>query len=86
MDNLKKNLDSAKATLGPDPLKFAVILGSGTFAPVHKAHTGMFEVAKEKLTKAGFTVIGGFMSPCCDRYAQYKLQKDFIPAQHRSGA
>ena len=45
-----------------------VLLSTGGFYPLHNGHIHMMEAAKECLEKNGFSVAGGFFSPCNDSY------------------
>eukprot|EP00210_Caulerpa_lentillifera_P004976 g4750.t1 len=56
-----------------------VLVTCGSFNPPTKAHIWMYEVAKEHLTKVGFDVLGGYLSPVGDYYKKPSL----IPAHHR---
>lgn len=45
-----------------------VLLSTGGFYPLHDGHIHMMEAAKECLEKNGYSVAGGFFSPCNDSY------------------
>lgn len=58
-----------KLKSGTNPV---VLLSTGGFYPIHNGHFYMMESAKEALTKKGYTVAGGFLSPCHDDYISTK--------------
>ncbi|EIE20283.1 Nucleotidylyl transferase [Coccomyxa subellipsoidea C-169] len=59
--------------------KPVVLLSCGSFNPPTYAHLRMFELAAQELTKAGYDVLGGYMSPVHDAYSK----KGLAPAEHR---
>ena len=64
--------------------KKLVLVGTGSFSPIHLGHLKMFDFAKDWLEKRGYEVVGGFISPKHDNYLQGKLGDEFIPLQHRA--
>ncbi|MGL4758863.1 MAG: hypothetical protein ACRCXZ_05980 [Patescibacteria group bacterium] len=51
---------------------YAVLLTTGSFAPVHIGHVAMMEKAKERVQQAGYKVLGGYFSPSHDNYVSLK--------------
>jgi nicotinic acid mononucleotide adenylyltransferase len=49
-----------------------VLFSTGGFAPVHEGHVQMMEAARAKMTREGYDVIGGFLSPAHDSYVSTK--------------
>lgn len=49
-----------------------VLLSTGGFDPIHDGHIYMMEFAKEALEKAGYDVIGGYLSPSHESYVSTK--------------
>lgn len=60
-----------------------VLLATGGFCPVHAGHIEMMERARAAVEGAGFTVIGGYLSPGHDAYLQAKCGPMATPAQER---
>jgi len=60
-----------------------VLLATGGFCPVHAGHLEMMERARAAVEQAGFSVIGGYLSPGHDRYLRAKCGPLAIPAQER---
>lgn len=52
--------------------KGIILVSTGSFAPVHKGHLDMMEVAKASLEEQGHEVLGGYLSPSHDVYVQSK--------------
>lgn len=52
--------------------KPVVLLTTGGFYPIHDGHINMMEEAKKYLENNGFSVLGGYFSPCNDVYAKTK--------------
>ncbi|KAH3743103.1 hypothetical protein Pelo_15497 [Pelomyxa schiedti] len=61
----------------------AVIFFVGTFSPPHPGHLDALNQAKAFLTKNGFAVIGGYMSPSSNHYATRKLKRTRLESKHR---
>ena len=59
--------------------RFAVLVNCGSFNPPHIMHMRCLEVAKDHLTKVGYSVMGGYMSPVADSYRK----PDLASAEHR---
>jgi nicotinamide mononucleotide adenylyltransferase len=61
-----------------------VLIQSGAFNPIHRAHISNMIKTKEYLERVhGFRVIGGYLSPSHDQYVQAKLDDEFISGHHR---
>ncbi len=57
-----------------------VLLSTGGFYPLHDGHINMMYLAKERLEKAGYDVVGGYFSPSHKSYANNKkLYNDIDP-------
>jgi nicotinic acid mononucleotide adenylyltransferase len=55
--------------------KFAVVLTTGSMNPVHRGHISLMEQSIARLYKAGYKVIGAWISPSHDIYVQSKALK-----------
>jgi nicotinic acid mononucleotide adenylyltransferase len=60
-----------------------VLLATGGFCPVHDGHLAMMSAAREAATLAGFTVVGGYLSPGHDDYVRLKCGAEATPASLR---
>ena len=60
-----------------------VLLSTGAFCPVHDGHLAMMHAAREAATRAGYTVVGGYLSPGHDDYVRSKCGAEAIPASAR---
>jgi len=61
-----------------------VLLGLGSFAPIHRMHVKAFDIAKEYLeANSPYIVVGGYLSPAHDIYVKAKLRSAHISGQHR---
>jgi nicotinic acid mononucleotide adenylyltransferase len=49
-----------------------VLLSTGGFFPVHRGHLEMMERARDAATAAGWSVVGGYVSPAHDDYIRLK--------------
>lgn len=49
-----------------------VLLTTGGFSPIHDGHIQMMERAKEEMTRLGYNVVGGYLSPSHDQYVNFK--------------
>jgi nicotinic acid mononucleotide adenylyltransferase len=65
-------IDGLKIVPKDNQKPFAVLLTTGCFAPVHNGHFDMMEQAKITVEKAGYHVLGGYMSPSHDSYVNTK--------------
>jgi nicotinic acid mononucleotide adenylyltransferase len=65
-------VDSVNAIPKDNDKPLAVLLTTGCFAPVHVGHFEMMEQAKVAVQKAGYHVLGGYMSPSHDNYVRTK--------------
>ena len=61
--------------------KRAVLISCGSFNPPTIMHLRLFELARDQLSKCGYNVLGGLMSPVHDNYK--KKKSSLIPAKHR---
>lgn len=61
----------------------AVLLSTGGFHPVHAGHLQMMASARVAAERAGFDVVGGYLSPGHDSYLRMKCGPATIPAQQR---
>ena len=61
--------------------KRAILLSCGSFNPPTVMHLRLFELAKDQLSKNGYDVLGGIMSPVHDKYKEKK--SSLISAHHR---
>jgi nicotinic acid mononucleotide adenylyltransferase len=57
--------------------QLAVILCMGNFSPLHHSHLEMIEKAKDRLERAGYAVLGGWLSPSSDKAAKCSLSSTF---------
>lgn len=60
-----------------------VLLSTGGFCPVHAGHLAMMEHAREAAEAAGYTVLGGYLSPGHDAYLRMKCGAGAVPASVR---
>lgn len=60
-----------------------VLLATGGFCPVHEGHLAMMRAARAAATTAGYTVVGGYLSPGHDEYVRLKCGAEAIPASVR---
>jgi len=60
-----------------------VLLATGGFCPVHAGHVEMMDRAREAAERAGFDVVGGYLSPGHDAYLRMKCGPLAIAAQVR---
>jgi len=79
LGKIRKNLEAS-----PGGRRYAVLVSTGSYCPVHRMHLEMFELAKKCLEeKHDIEVLGGFLSPSHDRYVSSKLGIESIPSSHR---
>lgn len=60
-----------------------VLVMPGSFCPPHQGHIEAMNAAKAEVEKAGYKVIGGYLSPGHDEYISAKNGQGAIPAHHR---
>lgn len=60
-----------------------VLLSTGAFCPVHDGHLEMMNRARTAAERAGFDVLGGYLSSGHDRYIELKCGPAAIPAYQR---
>lgn len=63
-----------RLSVGPDGKFPTVLVVSGAMSPCHQAHTMMLWQAKERLERAGFAVLAGWLSPSCEAAAAKEAQ------------
>jgi len=74
-------LDNIRKMLGwPKP---AIVVTTGSFSPVHDGHIDMLEAGRRAVEAAGYTCVGGFLSPDHDDYISEKLGKQALPIHKR---
>lgn len=61
----------------------AVLLTTGAFCPVHDGHVAMMDRARAAAERAGFDVLGGYLSPGHAMYLDLKCGKAAIPTYER---
>ncbi|CAF1457330.1 unnamed protein product [Rotaria sp. Silwood1] len=77
---LYENLNETTSTNNEN----VVLIKTGAFNPIHRAHISNMIKTKEYLECVhGFRVIGGYLSPSHDQYVQAKLDEEFISGHHR---
>lgn len=59
------------------------LLSTGGFCPVHAGHLAMMERAREAAERAGWHVVGGYLSPGHDAYLRMKCGDAAIPVHER---
>ncbi|MEO8351900.1 MAG: hypothetical protein ABI680_09220 [Chthoniobacteraceae bacterium] len=69
-----------RAVTGERP---AAILFTGAFCPVHAGHLAAMEEARAAAERAGFDIVGGYLSPGHDEYIRMKCGPAAIPAHER---
>ena len=75
----EKRPRSPKTATGvPGVIKRAVLLGTGSYNPIHRMHVEMFDAAADYLMKIGWDVLAGFISPSADHYVGRKLGEEAI--------
>lgn len=52
--------------------KYAVLLTTGAFSPMHKGHILFMEAAKKELEARGYVILGGYFSPSHNDYVRTK--------------
>lgn len=60
-----------------------VLLSTGAFCPPHAGHLEMMERARAAAERAGYDVLGGYLSPGHDAYVELKCGPLAIPASAR---
>lgn len=65
-------------------LQKVVLIGTGSYNPVHRGHIELFKLVKDQLEKNyKFKVLGAYISPSHDDYVSNKLGRDHIDSKHR---
>jgi nicotinic acid mononucleotide adenylyltransferase len=57
---------------------------SGSLSPVHTQHMRALEAARNTLTRGGWTVLAGFLTPASDKYLKEKLGTEAWPLHKRT--
>lgn len=63
--------------------RLVVLVSTGAFCPVHRAHLEMLTLARQALEARGATVLGGYLSPSHDAYVALKCGSRTLDARHR---
>lgn len=63
--------------------RYAVLVTSGAFCPIHKGHLQMMESARREAERRGWKVVGGFFAPDHDGYVSVKCGQETISAATR---
>ena len=74
IDHLKEKLEKK------GDKELAVLIGTGSYNPVHIGHIEIFKLAKEKLSQK-FEILGGYISPSHRDYVETK--GDYIEIEDR---
>ena len=61
----------------------AVLICTGSFCPVHVGHLELMASARAAVEAAGFSVVGGYLSPGHDEYLRLKLGDAALSPSHR---
>lgn len=73
-----------KKLLEKTDLQKVVLLGTGSYNPVHRGHIELFKLVKDQLEKEHkLKVLGAYISPSHDHYVKSKLGKNYIDSKHR---
>jgi len=84
LEKLRSILEQYKKIDPNETRKYAVLVATGSFCPIHKMHIKMFELAKSKLEENDeYYVVAGFLSPSSDIHVQSKLGQMYISEYHR---
>lgn len=60
-----------------------VLVSTGSFCPIHEGHALIMGQARATIEKAGYNVVGGFISPSHDEYIRAKTGPEWIPIHYR---
>ena len=60
-----------------------VLLSTGSFCPIHEGHVLIMGQARDAMERAGYHVIGGYISPSHDEYIKAKTGEKWIPIHYR---
>jgi nicotinic acid mononucleotide adenylyltransferase len=63
--------------------RYAVLVTSGAFCPIHRGHLQMMESARREAERRGWKVVGGFFAPDHDGYVSVKCGQETISAPTR---
>jgi len=66
-----------------DSQRLVVLVSTGGFSPVHKAHIEMMECARRELEMRGDNVLGGYLSPSHQSYVNVKCGTDTLSPEER---
>jgi hypothetical protein len=75
------NPRSLRCAAGDRRLAFLSL--SGSLSPVHTQHMRALEAARNALTKGGWTVVAGFLTPVGDKFLKGKLAIEAWPLDKR---
>jgi len=80
IQKISNNIDNPRFTSRTK----VVLLGCGSFSPIHLMHVEMFEKVKEYLEKEEeMEVVGGWITASHDEYVSRKLGEEWVPIAHR---
>ncbi len=63
--------------------RYAILVTSGAFCPIHKGHLQMMESARREAERHGWNVVGGFVAPDHDGYVSVKCGRETLSAPKR---
>lgn len=63
--------------------RYAILVTSGAFCPIHKGHLQMMESARREAERRGWNVVGGFVAPDHDGYVSVKCGQETLSASKR---
>ena len=72
-----------KRTITDPPTEYTILLLSGAFNPLHKAHLQCLEITRSHLIRMGIPVIAGYICPSSDLYLQRKLGDEAMSLEMR---
>lgn len=61
----------------------AVLYATGAFGPLHDGHISMMEVARERVEREGFNVVGGWFGLSHESYVREKYDHWLVSAERR---
>jgi nicotinic acid mononucleotide adenylyltransferase len=83
VEKIRANIERMRPAAGTE---LTVLISSGSLAPIHLAHMGMFEHAQRAISAPphNAVVVGGYACPSSDWYVQQKLGAHHIPLRMRN--